>query len=124
MTVERIDAIAISGGSAFGLDTRPACRLGWSNKVAALPSARAMVPIVPGAVLFDLLNGGDEVGPLSALSRVRLSGGGSGCDFALGSVGAGLGDDGQSRAGLARHPRTSIWRDCRALAAAMRSAAR
>ena len=38
----------------------PACRPGCASRTAASPCARARVPIVPAAILFDLLNGGDK----------------------------------------------------------------
>ena len=61
MTVERIDALALSGGSSFGLDAMggvlAALRSGGAGSFAI---GDARVPIVPGAILFDLLNGGDK----------------------------------------------------------------
>ena len=50
------------------------------------------VPIVPGAILFDLLNGGDKDWarqPLPALGRAALAA--AAADFALGTAGAGFG---------------------------------
>ena len=38
----------------------PACRPGCASRAAASPVREARVPIVPGAILFDLLNGGDK----------------------------------------------------------------
>jgi L-aminopeptidase/D-esterase-like protein len=93
MTVERIDAIAISGGSAFGLDTASGVQAWLVEQDRGFAIRTALVPIVPGAVLFDLLNGGDkkwgryppyrELGYQAAAAAAP--------DFALGSVGAGLG---------------------------------
>jgi L-aminopeptidase/D-esterase-like protein len=93
MTVERIDAIAISGGSAFGLDAASGVQAWLVEQGRGLAIRTALVPIVPGAVLFDLLNGGDkkwgryppyrELG-YQAAAKAALK-------FALGSVGAGLG---------------------------------
>ncbi len=91
-TVAAVDALVLSGGSAFGLD---AC----SGVVDALAAAgrglavgTARVPIVPGAILFDLLNGGDKAwaaNPYGALGRAALEAAKS--DFAIGSFGAGTG---------------------------------
>src|SRR5262245_50033112 len=56
MTVEKVDAIALSGGSAFGLEAAAGV-MAWlaeHNRGFAVRTAR--VPIVPGAILFDLLN--------------------------------------------------------------------
>ena len=91
-SVDRIDAIALSGGSAFGLD---ACS-GVSDALRAqgrgFPVGSVAVPIVPGAILFDLLNGGDKnwtENPYRALGRAAYQ---SASDqFDLGSVGAGMG---------------------------------
>src|SRR3954464_16090388 len=59
MTVERVDAIALAGGSAFGLDAASGVQA-WLREQGRGFDVRGMkVPIVPGAILFDLLNGGD-----------------------------------------------------------------
>lgn len=58
--VEAVDAITLSGGSAFGLDA-PSGVQAWlreNNRGFAVGPVR--VPIVPGAILFDLLNGGNK----------------------------------------------------------------
>lgn len=91
-TVAAVDALVLSGGSAFGLD---AC----SGVVDALRAqgrgfrlGDAVIPLVPGAILFDLLNGGNkawEENPYPGLGRAALAAAGE--DFALGSVGAGAG---------------------------------
>src|SRR4029453_18598180 len=60
MTVERIDGIALSGGSAFGLDAATGLEA-WLPEQGRGFDVRGMrVPIVPAAILFDLLNGGDK----------------------------------------------------------------
>ena len=93
MTVPMVDAFALSGGSAFGLDAAGGAmawlaQLGRGHRVGPL-----RVPIVPGAILFDLLNGGDknwgrrppywELGFEAAASAAK--------DFVLGTAGAGYG---------------------------------
>ncbi len=93
MTVQTIDAIAISGGSAFGLDAASGLQSWLIEQGRGFAIREARVPIVPAAVLFDLLNGGDkkwgrfspyrELGYEAAVNAAQ--------DFALGSVGAGLG---------------------------------
>src|SRR3954462_8535530 len=93
MTIERIDAIALAGGSAFGPDAAPGVMAWLAEQGRGFAMRSARVPIVPGAILFDLLNGGDkgwgryppyrELGYEAARS--------AGADCALGSVGAGLG---------------------------------
>jgi D-aminopeptidase len=93
MTVERIDAIAISGGSAFGLDTASGVQAWLAEQGRGFAIREARVPIVPGAVLFDLLNGGDKAwgrfSPYRELGYQATAKASS--EFALGSVGAGLG---------------------------------
>ncbi|HET9717799.1 MAG TPA: P1 family peptidase [Pseudolabrys sp.] len=92
-TIEGIDAIVLSGGSAFGLDAASGVQAWLREQGRGLQVREARVPIVPGAILFDLLSGGDkdwhryppyrELGYEAARSATG--------DFALGSVGAGLG---------------------------------
>jgi L-aminopeptidase/D-esterase-like protein len=92
-TVEGIDAIVLSGGSAFGLDAASGAQAYLREQGRGFAVREARVPIVPAAILFDLLSGGDkawgrhppyrELGYDAARSAAR--------DFALGSAGAGLG---------------------------------
>ena len=92
-TVEGIDAITLSGGSAFGLDAASGVQawLKEQNRGFAVRSAR--VPIVPAAILFDLLSGGDKdwgrYPPYRELGYAAAAA--ASLDFALGSVGAGTG---------------------------------
>ena len=60
MTVERTDALVLSGGSVYGLDSMGGvvAFLRESGRGFAVGDIKA--PIAPGAVLFDLLNGGDK----------------------------------------------------------------
>ena len=75
MTVERIDAIALAGGSAFGLDAASGAQAWLREQGRGFEVRSARVPIVPAAILFDLLKRRrQELGPLSALSRARLCG--------------------------------------------------
>ena len=93
MTVERIDAIALAGGSAFGLDAASGVQAWLSEQGRGFPVRSARVPIVPGAILFDLLNGGDKnwgrYPPYRELGYTAAEA--AAATFALGSVGAGLG---------------------------------
>jgi D-aminopeptidase len=92
-TVERIDAIALSGGSAFGLDAASGVQAYLRGIGRGYAVGTARVPLVPGAILFDLLNGGDKnwgrYPPYRELAYAAAER--AGTDFALGSVGAGLG---------------------------------
>jgi D-aminopeptidase len=60
MTVERIDAIALAGGSAFGLEAAAGVMAWLAEQGRGFAIRAARVPIVPGAILFDLANGGDK----------------------------------------------------------------
>jgi L-aminopeptidase/D-esterase-like protein len=91
--VETIDAIALSGGSALGLDSAGGVQAWLAEQGRGLKIRDAVIPIVPGAICFDLLNGGDKrwgrfppYRDLGYQAAAAASG-----DFALGSVGAGMG---------------------------------
>jgi len=92
-TVERIDAIVLSGGSAFGLDAASGVQAYLRSIGRGYAVGTALVPLVPGAILFDLLNGGNKdwgrYPPYRELAYAAAER--AGADFALGSVGAGLG---------------------------------
>lgn len=91
-TVDAIDAIVLAGGSAFGLDACGGVMAALRDEGRGFAVGDITVPIVPGAIIFDLLNGGDKdwtSNPYPALGRAAyLARGG---DFALGSYGAGTG---------------------------------
>ena len=92
-TVEGIDAIVLSGGSAFGLDAASGVQAWLREHGRGFAVREARVPIVPGAILFDLLSGGDKnwgrYPPYRELGYEAAKV--AGADFALGSAGAGLG---------------------------------
>lgn len=92
-TVERVDAITLSGGSAFGLDAASGVQSWLREQGRGFAIGPARVPIVPGAIVFDLLAGGNkdwgrfspyrDLGYRAAAAAAQ--------DFALGSVGGGMG---------------------------------
>ena len=92
-TVSGIDAIALSGGSAFGLDAASGVQAFLREQGRGFAVRTARVPIVPAAILFDLLSGGDKdwgrYPPYRELGYAAAKS--AGADFALGSVGAGVG---------------------------------
>jgi len=92
-TVEGIDAIVLSGGSAFGLDAASGVQAWLREQGRGFQVREARVPIVPGAILFDLLSGGNKAWgrypPYREFGYEAAKTAGS--DFALGSAGAGLG---------------------------------
>jgi L-aminopeptidase/D-esterase-like protein len=91
--VERIDAIVIAGGSVFGLDAAGGVATAIAGQSKGLSVGDKIVPIVPAAVLFDLLNGGDKswgnAPPYRELGAAALSAVSS--NFTLGNAGAGYG---------------------------------
>jgi L-aminopeptidase/D-esterase-like protein len=93
MTVERVDAFVLSGGSAFGLDAAGGAQSALRAMGRGFAIGPMRVPIAPQAILFDLLNGGDkdwgDRPPYWALGAeaVRAADG----RFALGTAGAGYG---------------------------------
>jgi L-aminopeptidase/D-esterase-like protein len=58
--VETIDGIALSGGSAFGLDSASGVQAWLAEHGRGFRIREALVPIVPGVICFDLLNGGNK----------------------------------------------------------------
>ncbi|SNR47290.1 P1 family peptidase [Puniceibacterium sediminis] len=87
-----VDALVLSGGSAFGLAAAQGVMdaLHAAGRGFAVYSAR--VPLVPAAILFDLLNGGHKnwsENPYPALGRAALAA--ADHRFAIGSAGAGMG---------------------------------
>jgi len=92
-TVQGIDAIALAGGSAFGLDAASGVQAWLREQGRGFAVRSAKVPIVPAAILFDLLSGGDKnwgrFPPYRELGYAAAAT--AGADFALGSVGAGTG---------------------------------
>ncbi len=59
-TVEAINALVLSGGSAFGLDAASGVQAYLREKGQGFTVGNVKVPIVPQAILFDLINGGDK----------------------------------------------------------------
>jgi L-aminopeptidase/D-esterase-like protein len=93
MHVEKIDAIVLSGGSAYGLDAMGGTQAFLRTQGRGFQVRDINVPIAPGAILFDLLNGGDKAWgaePVYWHLGFQAAAGVS-ADFRLGSVGAGYG---------------------------------
>src|SRR3984893_11516899 len=92
-TVERIDAIALSGGSAFGLEAGGGVQAWLAEQGRGLAVRGAIIPIVPGAIMVDLLDGGDKAWgrfpPYRELGYAAAAA--ADTNFALGNAGAGLG---------------------------------
>lgn len=91
--VDAVDAVVLSGGSAFGLDASSGVMSWLARAGRGFEVAGMAVPIVPAAILFDLANGGDTSWfaepPYRALGLLAAEDAGE--TFALGNAGAGLG---------------------------------
>jgi len=92
-TIERVDAIVLSGGSGFGLDAPGGAQAWLREHGLGFALGPVVVPIVPGAILFDLTNGGNKdwgrFPPYRDLGYAATAS--AGRDFALGTAGAGYG---------------------------------
>jgi len=91
--MDAVDAIVLSGGSAYGLDAATGALLWLAERGRGFRIGDRVVPIVPSAILFDLANGGDKDWsrglPYQGLARAACAA--AGADFALGTAGAGYG---------------------------------
>ncbi len=90
-TVGAVDALVLSGGSAFGLAAADGVVEALAAEGRGFEAAGHRVPIVPAAILFDLAAGGGPRPPdlFPALGRQAVAARGQA--FALGSDGAGTG---------------------------------
>lgn len=91
-SVAQVDALCLAGGSAFGLDASSGIVDGLHADGRGFQVGTARIPIVPGAIIFDLLNGGNKAwaaNPYPALGRAAYHA--ATADFELGSVGGGTG---------------------------------
>ncbi len=88
--VDRVHAILLTGGSAFGLDAASGVMRWLEERGFGYPAGPARVPIVPAAVLFDLGIGDHTVRP-DAAAGYQACEAASGTPPSEGSVGAGTG---------------------------------
>lgn len=96
--VQRIDAVVLTGGSAYGLDAASGV-MAWLEEqgrgVRVGPDPSQVVPVVPAACIFDLGRGGDwRARPDASTGRAAVeaaAGTASGAPVAEGGVGAGTG---------------------------------
>ena len=92
-TVQTVDALVLSGGSAFGLDAASGVQAGLREAGRGFAVGPHRVPIVPAAILFDLMNGGNKdwgrYPPYRELGYAALAN--AAADFETGSAGAGAG---------------------------------
>jgi L-aminopeptidase/D-esterase-like protein len=89
--VDRIDAILLTGGSAYGLDAAAGVMRWMEERGRGFPVGAGVVPIVPAAVVFDLAPlGRFDARPTPAMAREACDRA-SPTQIAEGSVGAGTG---------------------------------
>lgn len=91
--IERVDGIVLSGGSVYGLEAASGTVAELARQEKGFNHKGIIVPIVPSAILFDMLNGGDknwgqtspyrQLGVEATMNLVT--------EFQLGNVGAGYG---------------------------------
>lgn len=87
--VDRIHAIFLTGGSAFGLDAAAGVMQYLESRGVGFPAGRIRVPIVPGAVIFDLNLGSAKARPDAGMALWACRRATS--QVAEGAVGAGTG---------------------------------
>jgi L-aminopeptidase/D-esterase-like protein len=92
-TVERVDAFVLSGGSAFGLDAPGGVQAWLREQGRGFAIRDIRIPIVPGAILFDLLNGGNkDWGRFPPYRDLGFTAAANAAEtFRLGTAGAGYG---------------------------------
>jgi L-aminopeptidase/D-esterase-like protein len=92
-SLQEIHAVALSGGSAFGLDAASGVQAALREAGIGVEVRGHRVPVVPAAILFDLINGGDKdwglYPPYRELGYQAAAN--AALDFAIGTVGAGFG---------------------------------
>jgi L-aminopeptidase/D-esterase-like protein len=91
--IQQVHGLVLSGGSAFGLDAATGVQSYLRDQGIGFAIGDARVPIVPQAILFDLLNGGDKDWgrrpPYQDLGFAACEN--ASADFAIGTIGAGYG---------------------------------
>lgn len=88
-TVRRVDAVVLSGGSAYGLAAADGVMTWLEEQGRGVAMDGGVVPIVPAAVIFDLPVGDWACRPTAAFGHAAAAS--AGTRFALGTAGAGVG---------------------------------
>src|SRR5215218_2522190 len=91
-TVEHVDAIVLTGGSAFGLAAADGVVRALAEQGRGFPTRGGPVPIVPAAAIFDLVVAGDErPGADEGRAALAAAFAGGAHELETGRVGAGRG---------------------------------
>lgn len=88
-TVDKIHAVVLAGGSAFGLEASSGVMRALAEKGIGFSVGPVRVPIVCGAVLFDLLIGRSDAFPDVEMGKLAASRASD--TFPVGLAGAGMG---------------------------------
>jgi L-aminopeptidase/D-esterase-like protein len=99
--VDRVNAVVLAGGSAFGLDTASGVVRFLDERGLGYQTSAGRVPIVPAAILFDLPVGNPKIRP-GADCGYRAAGAATAGPVEEGNVGAGAGATIGKLAGLGR----------------------
>jgi L-aminopeptidase/D-esterase-like protein len=105
--VDKVHAVVLSGGSAFGLDAASGVMRYLDEHGVGFETGAGRVPIVPGAVLFDLGIGDGKIRPTADCGFRAAAAATSGA-VAEGNVGAGAGATVGKLAGAARAMRGGL----------------
>lgn len=91
--IQGVNAFILSGGSSFGLDAASGAQALFRKNKIGFEAHGHHIPIVPAAILFDLVNGGDkdwgDINPYQKLGAEAVEC--AATNFELGSTGAGTG---------------------------------
>jgi L-aminopeptidase/D-esterase-like protein len=88
--VEKVQAVVLSGGSAFGLDAASGVMKYLEERGVGHETSAGLVPIVPAAIIFDLAIGSSKIRP-GAEAGYKACLAATDAEVAEGCVGAGTG---------------------------------
>lgn len=99
--VDQVDAVMLTGGSAYGLDAAAGVMRWMEERGRGHPVGPGVVPIIPAAVIFDLLPLGSFTARPTAAMAYAACEAATPSAIAEGSVGAGTGATVGKAAGIA-----------------------
>lgn len=105
--VQRIHAILLAGGSAFGLDAASGVMQYLKERGIGHSVGRLRIPIVPAAILYDLGIGSSEIYPDAAMGYAACVAA-SRTPLHQGNAGAGIGASAGKLLGMASATKTGI----------------
>jgi len=101
--VEKVNAIVLAGGSAYGLDARQGVVRFLEERNVGYQTRAGVVPIVPAAILFDLGFGGDAKIRPGADCGYKAASAATDAAVTEGNVGAGAGATVGKMGGVVEH---------------------